>query len=564
QLYRREEFRGDVIAILVDESHVIPVWGKEFRKDYNELNTLRITSGTEIPWGAFSATVTTDAFEFIYRTARLGQDRPFWGIDNGFHRPNLQQHIRPMEYPLKSFVDLYAFVPETPHSPTDFPKSIFYFASRRAARSACSILRKLIPPDLRHCFYTFTAVHSQEYKERVMKEFREGLIRYLFCTDAAGMGTDVPDIIWSVIYGVTDLPRALQQGGRAGRQSGLKASMVWLIEPWVFSPFSAADTTNSARKSESLKSTQTKKALTDEERRQSLDCEVREYIACAQGNRCMREFAATHFRPQPNLPGFPAYSKSLGHHGQARGEDISNVEWEVVEQDVIPAAGVCCSARICRSDPDQPIGPLTTELRALITHHLTAFNPMHPASESAPAAATLPSMRCSMPERVILRDVVTSWRDERWKAIRARNPFLCRDWIITEPNINRLVDKAHLVLGAVELTVELIQHITSSKWIADDDTINSLILVLEEFRAAQRQRLEENRKSKPTKKLHSQDTATVPSQASTQSTAVELFSQEDYQMHDTQPSYYSQPSQGPFYGYVSLLLHRNFLPLSTE
>ncbi|KAI0724902.1 hypothetical protein C8Q72DRAFT_786503, partial [Fomitopsis betulina] len=49
-------------------------------------------------------------------------------------------------------------------------------------------------------------------------------------TDAAGMGCDIPDIIWVIIHGVEDLRSVFQKGGQAVQQPGLFGTMVWLVQ----------------------------------------------------------------------------------------------------------------------------------------------------------------------------------------------------------------------------------------------------------------------------------------------------------------------------------------------
>ncbi|KAH9858429.1 hypothetical protein C2E23DRAFT_713381, partial [Lenzites betulinus] len=97
-LFREETFRAGLVAILVDEAHVIAQWAADFRKDYGELEQLRVVTGTEIPWGLFSATLPTSVFNLCFESVRLGETRPFWGLDLGSNRSNLAQWVRPMEY----------------------------------------------------------------------------------------------------------------------------------------------------------------------------------------------------------------------------------------------------------------------------------------------------------------------------------------------------------------------------------------------------------------------------------------------------------------------------------
>ena len=220
QLFRSQSFRWRQIVTVIDEAHVIQQWQDDFCKDYGKLQTLCIIAGTEIPMAAFSATVPTHIFEMVYHSLGLGSARPFWGIDLGADQPNLMQVIHPMQYAAKTFAALFAFIPEdiTPSSsPEQLPKMIFYFKSWWQAREVCEILHALLPHSLRECLYAFTGTNSEGFRVEAMALFELGIIRWLFATDAAGMGCDIPDIVTSVVYGLQDLCSAFQKGGRAGR-----------------------------------------------------------------------------------------------------------------------------------------------------------------------------------------------------------------------------------------------------------------------------------------------------------------------------------------------------------
>ncbi|KAJ7177279.1 hypothetical protein C8R43DRAFT_843537, partial [Mycena crocata] len=96
-LFRNHTFRERVISIQVDEAHIIRDWKDEFRKDYGELHTLKVIAGSEIPWGALTATAPTETFELIYRSLGMDGTKPFWGIDLGSNRPNLEYIVKPMQ-----------------------------------------------------------------------------------------------------------------------------------------------------------------------------------------------------------------------------------------------------------------------------------------------------------------------------------------------------------------------------------------------------------------------------------------------------------------------------------
>lgn len=191
KMFRIEAFCRRIVSIVVDEAHVIETWKDEFRKDYGELETLRIISGIEIPWLALTATCSTRTFEIIYDSLGMGK-RPFYGIDMGADRPNLAQWVRPMEYSAASMSDLLALVPKSVKQPSDLKKSIIYLKTRQQVRQACDLCRSAVAPKFRRCMMPFTAVASEEYKDAAIERLCNGEeLRWLFATVAAGMGTDI-------------------------------------------------------------------------------------------------------------------------------------------------------------------------------------------------------------------------------------------------------------------------------------------------------------------------------------------------------------------------------------
>jgi superfamily II DNA helicase RecQ len=413
KLFRTYEFRRMVVAIVVDEAHVIEAWKDEFRKDYGELETLKVIAGTEIPWLSLTGTCSTKTFKTIYKTLGMGGARPFYGLDLGSDRPNLALWVRPIEFPLSTMADLFVFIPKAPMGPSDFKKTIMYFKTRKLARLACQFCRAIVPPQLRKCLYSFTAVNSENYKDKVMNLLREGSIcRMIFATIACGMGTDIPDIEVVVIYGIDTMNEAFQKGGRAGRSSDIQAKMVWLVEKWAFEK---EDVDNSS-----------KKAMADRKRRENMDPAAREYINCSQSMHCMREYAVTHFRPQPNLPGFQWYIPQDDDEPEA----AMSITWDVVDQ-VIARGGDCgCSAMVCRKDGSVAVGLLTEADREVISHHLQTLRDPHRANSTMsnvlPFSAgyentnntPLSNLKCSKPERENLRTDLISWRDVQWASIR--------------------------------------------------------------------------------------------------------------------------------------------------
>ena len=72
---------------------------------------------------------------------------------------------------------------------------------------------------------------------------------------------------------------------------------------------------------------------------------------------CMRKYATTHFRPQPNLPGFPYYTKR--DVDSVELEAVGSVTWEVVDQIIAEGEECGCSSLVCRKDKNVAVGLLT-------------------------------------------------------------------------------------------------------------------------------------------------------------------------------------------------------------
>ncbi|KII84369.1 hypothetical protein PLICRDRAFT_118086, partial [Plicaturopsis crispa FD-325 SS-3] len=193
KLWKDPKFRGRLTAMVTDEAHCVDEWGgDEFRPDYRKLDSLRNFTGQEVPFVACTATAATSTFEVIWDSLGFGH-RPFWGIDA-------------------------------------IDKCLFYFNSEAECRLAVRTLRKCLPAHLRDCVQPFSSNLSEEAKTRSWEGFSNGHIRILCATDAAGMGCNVPDVRYSVIFGCPkSLATVAQRWGRAGRDRLTKATCILLV-----------------------------------------------------------------------------------------------------------------------------------------------------------------------------------------------------------------------------------------------------------------------------------------------------------------------------------------------
>lgn len=510
QLFRNASFRQSTIALAVDEAHVIETWAKTFRKDYAELQTLRIIIGSEIPSVALTATCSTATFKTIYESLRMGTARNFYGIDMGSNRPNVSLWVRPMSYSASYLSDLLAFLPVAATKPEDFDKTIFYFKTRKMARRACDRLCAYLPLEFRKLLYPFTATNSESYKKEIIDRIIKGTARWVFATKALGMGMDIPDIVRVVIFGVDDLCDVMQEGGRAGRSSEIKAEMIWIVEPWAFNPVISDSPPDGSDKL-------TKKTEREAAWREKMDQAARGFINCSQSRDCGRIFAVNHFTPRPRLLGFPWHERS-----EARKLGVSTSEankhytvtWIPYEHSLKPGPGCGCSALCCRTDPMTPVGLLSDEDKFRIEYILRSGDGLclkRPPMESATATQTVsatqqtttttirPSLQCSGAERATLKEGLVEWRDLFWASAKATNPFLSREWVLSTKNITRLVEKTTLILNTTSINKEFIASIIP-KHIEVKDSIMSLATFLQAFCTSTFERRAEESSQRPGKR----------------------------------------------------------------
>ncbi|KAF8164698.1 hypothetical protein B0H34DRAFT_793164 [Crassisporium funariophilum] len=174
-------------------------------------------------------------------------------------------------------------------------------------------------------------------------------LRFLYATIAAGMGMDISDIEMAVTFGVDNFNSYFQKGGRAGRNPNLKAKMIWIVEPWAFEAPPAEQGKQIEGKQPS------KKSLAEAKRRDNMDPASRKYINRSESEKCMQEYAVTHFRPKPNLPGFPGF-EMLDQDWEG---ELPNVTWEVMDQEITVGVDCGCSSQVCRANPQERVGQLS-------------------------------------------------------------------------------------------------------------------------------------------------------------------------------------------------------------
>ena len=194
-----------------------------FRPQYGRLGVLR-TLFPNVPIMALSATLSPHVLRYTQRALKV--NTPTGLIKRSIDRPNIYLHCVPIRHGVSSRKDLLFLVPPalSPHDIPRIPKTMLFMDSRVAVCETTTMLIRRLHPQFRNadvvCDYS-TAL-SEERRAVVMERFILGTCRILVCTEAAGMGVDVSDIVqviqWTIPRHV-NLANFWQCAGRCGRNT---------------------------------------------------------------------------------------------------------------------------------------------------------------------------------------------------------------------------------------------------------------------------------------------------------------------------------------------------------
>ncbi|KAJ7841970.1 P-loop containing nucleoside triphosphate hydrolase protein [Mycena leptocephala] len=191
---RKSAFGSCCLSVFIDEAHCISHWGASFRKKYASIGIIRAFLPRTTPIIAVTATLTPRVHQdLIVKLQFDPKNYVFCNIGND--RPNVSQIIRSMEHPANSYRDI-DFMVDPEAEPKDIKLSFLYSDDIADGGKLVDHLNGQVNPAYRSrgLVRPYNAGMSREYRAHVMALFKAGIVRILVCTDAAGMGCDMPNV----------------------------------------------------------------------------------------------------------------------------------------------------------------------------------------------------------------------------------------------------------------------------------------------------------------------------------------------------------------------------------
>jgi superfamily II DNA helicase RecQ len=182
-----KETTDGVMAIIVDEAHCVSQWGGDFRPLYSQIEKLRAFMPPDIPVLLTSATLPPAALADC--CSRMNVDvKDSFLLNLGNRRPNITTSVLHMNGS-KDYKAVYDILPD-PNSITssaDFQKTIVFTNSVNGTQILCRDLQQRYSSTFQSHIDFLHAHRTAKAKQHVMRLFREGVVKILIATEAAGM-----------------------------------------------------------------------------------------------------------------------------------------------------------------------------------------------------------------------------------------------------------------------------------------------------------------------------------------------------------------------------------------
>ncbi|KAL9934428.1 hypothetical protein V8E36_006918 [Tilletia maclaganii] len=157
-----------------------------------------------------------------------------FAFDVGKERDGCSYETKVLRHSLASMLGLAEILPTKVSALSDMPKTLVYVNTRAETRRGVAALRKELPARMHKAVRALSGNDTNEQFDRILEKLRAGSVRIIVCTEALGMGIDLPDIDLVVQWRLPrDFKELVQHFGRAARGQGSRARALLLFDGWV-------------------------------------------------------------------------------------------------------------------------------------------------------------------------------------------------------------------------------------------------------------------------------------------------------------------------------------------
>ena len=201
---KSQAFATRIYSVVIDEAHCISHWGADFQKKYALLGSIRAFLPQKTPFIALSASLTHHVSRDIIHQLQLDWSN-FLHLNLGNDWPTVSLIVCAIHNAMCSYTDLDFVIPPSIQRPSDILKTWIYADNINTGAEIIDHLRTLLPHASMHgIIRPYNAVLDTEYRHEAMQCFKNGDIRVLVCTDAAGMVCPGKCIINALAHEHTD------------------------------------------------------------------------------------------------------------------------------------------------------------------------------------------------------------------------------------------------------------------------------------------------------------------------------------------------------------------------
>ncbi|KAG9078436.1 hypothetical protein FRC06_008368, partial [Ceratobasidium sp. 370] len=218
-------------AIVLDEAHCIPNWGKSFHPKYAVAGDMRLILPVHTPYVAATATAKLLTRKAIRQVLRFGDDTV--SINLGNHRPNLAYSVHRLKQAKASVPEILEYFPDKNQLPG---YTLIFVDSRPLGQLLLALLRRHVAPELRYKIQIYHAFRSDHAKDVLANGFeKEGGFEVMICTEAMTMGVDFRKVSLVIqVLAPIDAETLSQRGGRAGWDKAMTAKVVLMAQDSTF------------------------------------------------------------------------------------------------------------------------------------------------------------------------------------------------------------------------------------------------------------------------------------------------------------------------------------------